>query len=127
MKNDPIAKILDDLMNLDDILACMVACRNMVSVEPSGGTDSYKPEIYKIWDIVKRTMDAQFEVIAQFPGFGELTHQVMDYEVLMYVFPDTENALVAIIPSLANKGLIGIHMENARRKIQKIREEEGLA
>jgi hypothetical protein len=33
------------------------------------------------------------------------------------VFPDTDNALVAIIPSLSNKGLIEVELNNARREI----------
>ena len=45
------------------------------------------------------------------------------YEALFYIFPDTENALVAIIPALANKGLIAVEMENARREILKIMKE----
>ena len=125
MKNDPIAKVLDELLKFEDIYACMVGRRGMIdSVMPSDGTDSFKPEVYEIWDIVKRVMDAQLEIISQFPGNGELTHRVMDYEVLFYVFPDTDNALVAIVPGLANNGLIAVHMENARRKIQDIRSKE---
>jgi hypothetical protein len=46
--------------------------------------------------------------------------RLQDYEVLFYVFPDTENALVAIVPALANKGLLEVEMENARREILKI-------
>jgi hypothetical protein len=106
----------------------MVGRRGMIdSVMPSDSTESFEPEIYEIWDIVKRVMDAQLEIISQFPGHGELRHRVMDYEILFYVLPDTENALVAIVPGLANKGLIAVNMENARRKIQKIREEEDIA
>jgi hypothetical protein len=45
-------------------------------------------------------------------------------EVLFYIFPDTENALVAIIPALSNKGLIEVEMENTRREILKIMENQ---
>jgi len=45
---------------------------------------------------------------------------LQDYEALFYIFPDTENALVAIVPALSNKGLIEVEIENARRKILKI-------
>ena len=38
-------------------------------------------------------------------------------DYLFIIFPDTENALVAIVPALANKGLIEVEMENARREI----------
>lgn len=120
MIDDPIALVLDDLLKLDDILACMVARRNMISVMPSG--DGFKPEVNQIWDIIGRAMDDVFTVIAQYSGagLGEMEFRLQDYEVLFYVFPDTENALVAIVPALANKGLLEVEMENARREILKI-------
>ena len=117
MRDDPIALVLDDLLKLDDILACMVARRNMISVMPSG--DGFKPEVNQIWDIIKRAMDDVFSVVGQYSaaGLGEMEFRLQEYEVLFYVFPDTENALVAIVPALANKGLIEVELENARREI----------
>lgn len=122
MHDDPIACVLDDLLKLDDVLACMVARRNMISVMPSDGTDSFKPEINEIWDIIKRAMDDVFTVIGEYSGvgLGEMEFRLQDCEVLFYVFPDTENALVAIVPALSNKGLIAVEMENARREILEI-------
>lgn len=119
MKDDPIALVLDDLMRLDDILACMVARRNMISVMPS--TEAFKPEVNQIWDNIHRAMDDVFGVISAYSqiGLGEMEFQLQDYEVLFYVFPDTENALVAIVPALANKGLLEVELENARREILK--------
>ena len=120
MKDDPIAMVLDDLLKLDDILACMVARRNMISVMPS--SEGFKPEANRIWDVIKRAMDDVFTVIGQYSGAGlsEMEFKLQDNEVLFYVFPDTENALVAIVPALANKGLLEVEMENARREILKI-------
>jgi hypothetical protein len=122
MKDDPIGHVLDDLMRLDDILACMVARRNMISVMPSG--QGFKPEVNNIWDNIHRAMDDVFGVIAAYSqiGLGEMEFRLQDYEVLFYVFPDTENALVAIVPALANKGLLEVEIENARREILKIME-----
>ena len=122
---DPIANVLDDLLKLDDILACMVARQNMISVEPSDGTASFKPEINQIWDILRRAMDDVFNVIREYSqaGLTEMEFRLQDYEALFYIFPDTENALVAIVPALANKGLIEVEMENSRREILKIMEE----
>ncbi len=124
MGNDPIAEVLDDLLRLDDILACMVARQNMISVMPSSGTDAFKPEIYDTWDIIHRAMDDVFHVIREYSqtGLSEMDFRMQDYETLFFVFPDTENALVAIIPALANKGLIEVEMENARREILKVME-----
>jgi len=124
MNEDPIAMVLDDLLKLDDILACMVARQNMISVMPSDGTDSFKPEINQIWDIIHRAMEGVFSVIREYSqaGLSEMEFRLQDYEALFYVFPDTENALVAIIPTLANKGLLEVEMENARREILEIME-----
>jgi len=124
MRDDPIAKVLDDLLKFDDILACMVARRNMISVMPSDGTDSFKPEVIQIWDEVKRAMEAMFSGINECRNIGKIDFEVYDYNALMYVFPDTDTAIVAIVPSLANKGLIDVELERARKKIQKIREDE---
>jgi hypothetical protein len=120
MRDDPIALVLDDLLKLDDILACMVARRNMISVMPTG--ESFKSEVHDIWDIIKRAMDDVFGVIREYSqaGLGEMEFRLQEYEALFYIFPDTENALVSIVPALANKGLIEVEMENARRKILKI-------
>jgi hypothetical protein len=122
MKDDPIAIVLDDLMKFDDILACMVARRNMISVMPSG--EGFKPEVNQIWDNIHRAMDDVFGVIGSYSqiGLGEMEFRLQDYEVLFYVFPDTESALVAIVPALTNKGLLEVELENARRGILKIME-----
>jgi len=124
LRDDPIAEVLDDLLKLDDILACMVARRNMISVMPTG--DGFDPEVMQLWDIIKRAMDDVFGVIREYSqaGLGEMEFRLQDYEVLFYVIPDTENALVAIIPALANKGLIEVEMENTRREILKIMDEQ---
>lgn len=122
MRDDPIAQVLDDLMRLDDIYACIVARRNMISVMPS--SQEFKPEVNQIWDVIKRAMDDVFTVIGEYSGAGltEMEFRLQDYEVLFYVFPDTENALVAIVPALTNKGMLEVEMENSRREILKIME-----
>jgi len=132
MKEDPIAHVLDDLLRLDDILACMVARQNMISVMPSKGTEGFKSEVHDIWDIIHRAMDDVFNVIREYSqtGLSEMEFRLQDYEVLFYVFHETDNALVAIIPALANKGLLEVEMENARREIQGLmdqREKDHLA
>jgi len=124
--DDPIAKVLDDLLKLDDILACMVARQSMISVMPSDDTNSFKPEINQIWDILHRAMDDVFAVIREYSqaGLGEMEFRLQEYEALFFVFKDTDNALVAIIPALSNKGLIEVEMENSRREIQSIMDKQ---
>ena len=126
MQDDPIAKVLDDLLKLDDILACMVARQNMISVMPSDGDNSFKPVIHEIWDIIHKAMDDVFTVIRSYSetGLGEMEFRLQDFEVLFYVFHETDNALVAIVPALSNKGLIEVEIENARREIKNIMDEQ---
>ena len=125
LRDDPIENVLNQLLKFDEILACMVARRNMISVMPTG--NGFKSEVMEVWDIIKRAMDDVFGVISAYSqaGLGEMEFRLQGCEVLFYVFPDTENALVAIIPALANKGLIEVEMENARREILRIMEEQG--
>jgi len=48
--DDPLLKVLEDLLKLDDIYACMIARRNMVSVMPD--TSLFNQKIMDVWDIV---------------------------------------------------------------------------
>ena len=130
VQNDPIESVLDDLLKLDDILGCMVASKTMISVMPD--QSNFDPQVLELWDIIKRAMDDVFIVIREYSqtGLSEIEFRLQDYEVLFYILPDTENALVAIIPALANKGLLEVEMENARREIielMKKQESERLA
>ena len=124
MDEDPILAVLNDLLNYDEILACMVARQNMISVMPE--QERFDQSIMQVWDIIKRAMDDVFVVVREYSqaGLGEIEFRLQDYEALFYVFPDTENALVAIVPALSNKGLIEIELENARREILKIMDEQ---
>ena len=118
--DDPLLNILEDLLKLDDIYACMIARRNMVSVIPD--TSLFNPRIMEVWDIVSVAMKNVFTVIEEYASVGldVMEFRLKNYSVLFFVIPDTDNALVAIIPSLANKGLIEVEMENARREIVEI-------
>ena len=124
--DDPLLNVLENLLKLDDIYACMIARRNMVSVMPD--TSEFNQKIMDVWDIVSSAMQNVFAVIEEYSSVGldVMEFRLKNYSVLFFVIPDTDNALVAIIPSLANKGLIEVEMENARREIVDIlnRQEE---
>lgn len=123
MQDDPILDVLNDLLKYDEILACMVARQNMISVMPE--QERFDPAVMEIWDIIKRAMDDVFGVIREYSqaGLSEIEFRLQDYEALFFVFPDTENALVTILPALSNKGLIEVELENARLKILSIMEQ----
>ncbi|MCD6411988.1 MAG: hypothetical protein J7L20_06165 [Thermoplasmata archaeon] len=122
--DDPILEVLEDLLKLDDIYACMVARKNMVSVIPD--TSKFNPKIMDVWDIVSLAMKSVFAVIEEYASVGldVMEFRLKNHSVLFFIIPETDNALVAIIPSLANKGLIEVEMENARRRIVEILKKE---
>ncbi len=122
--DDPLLEVLEDLLRLDDIYACMIARRNMVSVMPD--TSKFNQKIMDVWDIVSSAMQNVFSIIEEYTSVGldVMEFRLKDHSVLFFVIPETENALVAIIPSLANKGLIEVEMENARREIIEILKRE---
>ena len=124
MNDDPILEVLEDLLKLDDIYACMVARKNMVSVIPD--TSKFNPKIMDVWDMVSLAMKSVFAVIEEYSSVGldVMEFRLKNHSVLFFVIPETDNALVAIIPALANKGLIEVEMENARRRIVEILKEQ---
>ncbi len=117
-KEDRILRVLtEDLQRLEDIHACMVARRGLEGIIPL--TEDFKKEISEIWGILKKTMDKFFEVIAQYSelGLDKVYFELGNFDVLFFILPGTDNALVAIVPALANRGLLEVELENARRKI----------
>lgn len=124
MNDDPILEILNNLLKHEEILACMVARQNMISVMPE--QELFDPAVMEIWDIIKRAMDDVFGVIREYSqaGLGEIEFRLQDYAALFYIFPDTENALVTIVPALSNKGLIEVELENARLEILNLIEQK---
>jgi hypothetical protein len=124
LQDDPILEILNNLLKHEEILACMVARQNMISVMPE--QDRFDPAVMEIWDVIKRAMDDVFGVIREYSqaGLGEIEFRLQDYAALFYIFPDTENALVTIVPALSNKGLIEVELENARLEILNLIEQK---
>ncbi len=120
-KEDKILKILEeDLLRLEDIHACMVVRKNLEGIVPI--TENFKKEIVGIWDILKNTMDEFFEIIGQYSKYGldKVYFELGKYDVMFFILPSSDTALVAIVPALANRGLLEVEMENARRRIIEI-------
>lgn len=119
-KEDKILEILDDLLKLEEIHACMVAKRDMIGIIPN--PEKFNPHVIDIWEILKASINEFFDVIKHYSeaGLGEVYFRLREYEVMFFILPETDTALVAIVPALANKGLLEVAMERARRKIIEI-------
>jgi hypothetical protein len=120
-KEEEILKVLsEDLLRLEDIHACMVARKNLEGIVPI--TEEFKQEIVGIWDMLKDTMNEFFDIISKYSKYGldKVYFEMGKYEVIFYILPGSDTALVAVVPSLANRGLLEVELENARRRIMGI-------
>ncbi|MFH1055591.1 MAG: hypothetical protein V1744_05810 [Candidatus Altiarchaeota archaeon] len=120
---DEILTVLqEDLMQLEDIHACMVAQRGFEGIVPF--SEKFKQEIMPIWEILKNTMEEFFDVIKKYGelGLDKVYFELGAYDVMFFILPGSDTALVAIVPALANRGLLEVELENARRRVIKILE-----
>jgi len=115
-----LALLKEDLLQLEDIHACMVVRKNLEGIFPM--TDEFKQEILEIWEVLKDSMNEFFSIIERYSKYGldKVYFELGKYDVIFFILPDTDTALVAIIPALANRGLLEVELENARRRIIKI-------
>jgi len=118
-------KVLEeDLQRLEDIYACGVVKKDFEGIFPT--SEKFKKDIMPIWDTMKATMDDLFEIIKHYSeeGLDKIYFELGNYDVMFFILPSSDTALVAIVPALANRGLLEVEMENARRKIIEIIESE---
>jgi hypothetical protein len=115
-----LALLKEDLMQLEDIRACMVVRKNLEGI--TCFSDEFKAQILDIWEIMNASMNEFFSIIEKYSKYGldKVYFELGKYDVIFFILPDTDTALVAIIPALANRGLLEVELENARRRIIKI-------
>ena len=113
-----VLEILDDLLRLDDILACMVAMKGMEGIVPP--IEKFKIKNIGVWEMLQKTMVEFFDVIAAYKEYGldKVYFEFGEYDVIFFVMHNV--SLVVITPALANRGLLEVEMENARRDIIKL-------
>lgn len=114
----------EDLLPLEDVHACMVARKDLEGIVPL--CEEFKQEIMGIWEVLKNTMNEFFDVISHYSEYGldKAYFELGDFDVMFFILPGSDTALVAIVPALANRGLLEVELENARRAIIKIINEE---
>ncbi len=123
--NKEIEEILrENLLKLEDVYACMVARRGfegIVLIE-----ESKDLELKKVWASLEKTMDQFFSIIKEYSIYGldKVYFELGKYTVIFFILPETDTALVTLIPALANRGLLEVEMENTREKIMDILKRE---
>ncbi len=125
-KKELVKSLLEeDLLRLEDIYACAVARKGLEGIGPLI-QEEHKQELKGIWDALEKTMEEFFGIISQYSDYGldKIYFELGDYDVIFFILPETDTALVAIVPALANRGLLEVELENARRRIMAIMSQE---
>jgi predicted regulator of Ras-like GTPase activity (Roadblock/LC7/MglB family) len=116
-KEEAILEVLNNLLKVEDVHACMVVRKNLEGLAPM--TDEFKEEILEIWDILQKTMNDIFDIISHYSKYGldKIIFELGKQEVIFFILPGSDTALVAVVPSLANRGFLMLELDNARRRI----------
>lgn len=120
-REDAILQVLrEDLMPLEDIYACMVAKQGMEGIVPI--TDEFKRKVIGVWEVMQSSMNELFAVISKYRDYqlDKINLELGQFDIMFFILPGTDTALVAIVPALSNRGLLEVELENARRKILEI-------
>ena len=117
MDQKKITDLLEDLLKMDDVLACMVAKRGLEGIAPKG----IKIKNIDLWQLIRKTTDEMFTLIDNYYDYGlnRLYFELGDYTVVIAPVSKAFSLLV-VIPSLANRGLLDIEIENTKAKIKRM-------
>lgn len=121
-KREEIIQTLNDLLEMGDVQACMLARRNLEGILPA----RMKIGDMDLWQLIQKTTTQFFEIIGKFYDYGmdRLYFELGDHTVILAPVSQ-EFALIVIIPSLANLGLLDVEIENTKRKIQAVLARKG--
>jgi len=116
-RNDEIIAVLEDLLRMEDVQACLLTGRQTGTITPK----STKLKNLVLWKLIMDSSHKLFPVIEDFYVYGlkRLYFELGEYEVIMS-FIDEFTALIAVIPSLANRGLVEVEIESSKRAIKEI-------
>ena len=119
MDEEKVKMVLANLLKLEDVQACLLAERGAGSITPEKGV---KLKDVNLWRLIKDTTDKFFDIASYFYKYGmdKIYFELGEYVVMLYLIESTIGIL-AIIPSLANRGLLEVAVEKAKIEITKIR------
>ena len=118
MTQQEIMQVASELLNHDDILATLIAVRSLNKVFTAPGC---KIKDLRLLTIIDSAMKNFFSIISDFHVYGMDTIDCEIGEKTLMIYPVTQNViLIVIVEALANRGLLEVEVENARRKIKEI-------
>ena len=121
MEKEAIVHVLNDLMEVDGILSCMIIDRDMNYIMPT--IEKNDVGANKVMNDLKRTSNNIFKMIDFYSKvkLKQMKWTFRDCEVWFYVFPDFQSTLVAIVPQYSNEELLKDELEKTRQKVLKIK------
>lgn len=120
-KREEVLASLNDLLRLDDVLACMLARKGLEGIVPT----NMKIKNVNLWQVIQKTTAQFFDFIEKFYSYGmDRLYFELGENTIILAPVSQEFALIVIIPSLSNLGLLDIEVENTKRKIKQILEEK---
>lgn len=116
-KTDLVMEELQNLLRLDDVLACMLAKKGLGGVVPQ----NQKIKNVGLFKLILDTTNDLFDTLNKFYDYGvdRLNMELKEYTIIIAPI-SREFGLVVVVPSLANAGLLDVEIENSRTKINNI-------
>jgi len=118
MDEKEVKRILTDLLKLEDVKACLLAERGAGSITPEKGV---KLKDINLWRLIKDTTDKSFDIASYFYKYGmdKIYFELGEFVVMLFLIEPTIGIL-AVIPNLANRGLLEVAVEKAKIEVTKI-------
>jgi hypothetical protein len=113
-KTELVTAELQSLLQLEDVLACMLAKKGLGGVVPP----NQKIKNVNLFKLIFDTTNDLFDTIGKFYDYKleRLNMELSEYTIILAPV-SREFALVVVIPALANQGLLDVEIENTKRKI----------
>ncbi len=113
-KTELITVELQNLLQLEDVLACMLAKKGLGGVVPN----NQKIKDSGLFKLILDTTNDLFDTIGKFYDYklDRLNMDLADYTIILAPV-SREFALIVVVPALSNQGLIDVEIENSKRKI----------
>jgi hypothetical protein len=118
-KKEEVLLVLSDLLRMDDVLACMLARRDLGGVVPEG----IKVKDINFWNLAKQATGQIFGIIDRFYLYNVDRIYLEFSNYTLIVAPISKvYSIVVVISTLSNRGLIDVEIENTKRSINKLLE-----
>lgn len=108
---------LQNLLKLEDVLACMLAKKGLGGVVPV----NQKIKNVGLFKLILDTTNDLFDTIGKFYDYKlDRLNMELSENIIIIAPVSREFGLVVVLPSLANQGMLDVEIENTKRKITEI-------